>query len=224
MLLNILTPKICELCGCELIAGERTICTACLTSISPTGLHREADNALRARLPRTAPIATVGAFAFYTHDAPIATLIRRAKYNNRPDIVERLARIYTQQLIADKAFSDIDLLQAVPMHRLKRLRRGYNQAQVIAATISKESGIPTADALRAIKGHKSQTKQIAAERINNVNGIFALTKPEQIHNRHIAIIDDILTTGATLSEAVNVLMQAEPAKISIFTLASTPVC
>ncbi len=224
MLLNLLTPKLCEICGCELIAGEKTLCTACLAGITPTNLHRIDNNALRTRLPRHAPIKTVGAFAFYTHDAPIATLIRRAKYNNRPDIARRLAQIYVRELLADGAMQGIDLLQPVPMHWLKRLRRGFNQSQIIARSMSEESGIQLVDTLRATKGHKSQTRQNAIARTTNVSGTFALHNAEAINGKHIAIIDDILTTGATLSESIKMLLPANPSSISVFTLAATPIC
>ncbi len=204
------------------MAGEEVLCTGCRAGLNSQRMHYNAYGELRQRLmPRTAPIVMVDAYGSYTNASPIGQLIRRAKYDNRPDIAAYLAQIYARKLIADGMLEDVDLLQPIPMHWLKRLSRGYNQTEVIATTISRETGIPVAKVLRASKSHSSQTGHSAAERVRNVEGVFSMQRAEQFTGKHVAIIDDIITTGSTISSAISAIMPAEPSKITILALAAT---
>ncbi len=220
-LFSLLSPAVCELCGTDLISGEELICTKCLAEIRPSNIHLQADNRLRSRLPISIPVGIVGSFTTYTHDSHIARLIRKSKYNNRPDIVRYLAMVYARQLMADNVFDDIDAIQPIPMHPLKRFLRGFNQSEVIAEGMSAISSVASIRALKAVKRHGSQTKRDALQRATNVRGSFIVTKPELISGKHIAIVDDVTTTGATINESIEAIRQANPRKISVLTLAHT---
>lgn len=256
-LLSLLAPAVCQTCGTPLVQGEKYICTSCLASIQPTNYHLQPANEspLRLRLPRKAPIAHFASLCHYVHHSVAAQLIRNGKYNNAPQLIAFLASQLSLHLHHTDVLTDIDLLIPIPMYWLKRLRRGYNQAQIIAQTLARDFSIPiSSNTLRATRPHTSQTRQTATGRAANLRNSFALNpkaiapwlatptaqrsapppqagsrgeaeaeqSPQVITGRHIALVDDILTTGATLSEAIATILPAQPRAITIITLAVTP--
>lgn len=217
-MISILVPHICPACGAELVAGEDFLCLNCRLKLP---LFRGDRDVLRLeRLPRTAPIARVEPWLLYVHESDAAALIRNGKYNGRPQNFLHLARMMADHLRRTGAIDDVDLLVPVPMHWWRRLCRGYNQAQLIAMTLSRELGIPTANALKTSRRHRSQARSTGAMRARNIAGTMAISRSADVAGRHVAIIDDILTTGSTVSEAARVLAAAGAARISVFTLAA----
>ena len=211
--------RICCVCGRELVDGERKICLQCMSD-APEWRGSNVD--LRAhRFPRTLPIEGVWPWLAYSNSDPICSLIRRGKFDDRPDIIEELARRYAGRLVADGRLDGIDAIVPVAMHWWKRMTRGYNQAALIADQISQVSGIPVVDALKASR-HAVQSRKNAAEREANVAGKFALRAAHGLMPAsHIAIVDDILTTGATLTAAMTALKAADPERFTVLTLAAT---
>lgn len=208
------------MCGRELVSGEGRLCIHCVGNIP---LWKGSMEELRLhRLPRTAPIAGVWPWMAYTNSNPICSLIRQGKFNDRPELIEELAHSYALWLIDEGHLEGIDGLVPVPMHWWKRLCRGYNQAEIIAEAISKASGIPVMKAIRATKSHKAQSTKSGAERAANVSGIFALrSRHFSDEGLSLAMVDDILTTGSTISEAITALEPLKPSSITVLTLAAT---
>lgn len=223
MFLNILTsfiaPNVCLLCGRQLADGERLLCLHCLAALPFCHADRE-EMRLR-KLPRTAPVATFDTLLSYDKTNGTATLIRNGKYNDRPEIIEYLAEMLASRLAANGSLADADCLVAVPMHWWKRLRRGYNQASIVAETVGRRLGLPVEPLLKAVRGHRSQTLHSGSERLHNVDNTLAVTDPARVAGRHIVLVDDILTTGATITEAIRALHSSSPSAISIITLAAT---
>lgn len=158
----------------------------------------------------------------YVHNDPHAVALRKGKYNDQPEIIEHMAGRLAEKLMQTGVLADVDLLVPVPMHWLKRQRRTYNQAVVIAQQISRHSGARWGEPLLAVRGHKSQTRGSADRRKTNVSNMFEVIDSDAIRGKHIAVVDDILTTGSTLKSVIGALQTASPAKISIFTLGITP--
>ena len=219
LIFGFVAPPVCELCGRTLAPGERMLCLHCLASL-PLCMGSREDMRL-ARLPRTAPIRTFDTLLTYAHDNAAGTLIRAGKYGDRPEIMEFLGDLLARQAMEAGLLSGADAVVAVPMHRWKRWHRGYNQAALVAGRISAISGIPEVPLLKAVKGHRSQTRRSGEERRQNVAGIFAVDDPAAVAGRHIVLIDDILTTGATLSEAIKELTTAGAGAITVLTIAAT---
>lgn len=193
----------------------------CLHCVSNAPLFAGSTDDLRHhRLPRTAPISAVRPWLAYSNADSVCRLIRDGKFNDRPELIEELSRRYAIWLTENGFLDSVDLLVPVPMHWWKRLLRGYNQAEIIARGVSRLSGIPIAKALRACRSHAVQSRQSGARRAENVKGIFGLTDCD-IEGKHIAVVDDILTTGSTLSEAITTLMQGSPKAVAVLTLAAT---
>lgn len=221
LIIGFLFGNNCAACGEPLVRGEEFLCLHCL---SRTPTDTPAEESLRlTRLPRKAPIGRVLPWLQYSNSDPICSLIRDGKYNERYRNIEQLGELYAKFLARQSGYGGVDALVPVPMHWLKRWGRRYNQARVLAESISKVSGIPVLDCLTATKGHHTQTRQTGERRLENIRDSMKFDSAKDVKGLHVALVDDILTTGATLSEAIKTLQrEANPAKISVFTLAYTP--
>ena len=215
-LFHLLAPRLCHCCGRLLVEGEEDFCLACLADapvcITPPDILR------MQRLPRAAPVGAVHTWLAYSNSAPLPSLIRRGKYGGRPDIISALGRVLAARVAP--AIAGADLIVPVPMHWFKRLRRGFNQAQIIAMHLHRAAGVPLGSPLRAVRGHNTQSRRSATVRAANVAGMFALVDPDAVAGRHVVLVDDILTTGATLSEAIRALLPGGPRSITVVTLAA----
>lgn len=222
-LARVLFPRTCEVCGRTLVRGERLMCLPCRGEMPYTGYHTYRDNPLAMKLvSREAPIVTAVAMFHYGKDSAYARLIQRAKYSDRPEIDRSLAEEYAATLLAARFFDDIDLIVPVPMAPMKLLRRGYNQALEIADTIGRVAGIEVGEYLAA-RSHSTQTRKHAAERERNVKEAYsAIPEAAELGGRHILVVDDVITTGATILACCAALHRTAPtAKISVLSLAAT---
>lgn len=221
-LLSLIYPRLCEVCGDRLVEGEEHICLQCRYDIPLCNYTSHTDNEMHQRLMGHTPLERAASLFYYYRDSPYARLIQAAKYENRPQVAQWLAEGFARRLKADGFFKGIDMLVCVPLHRSKQRRRGYNQTHYIARGITAVTGIPMSEALEAVSGHSSQTRLGAYERWLNAREHFGVRRPEAIGARHILLIDDVLTTGATLLACIEAIHAAAPAaRISVLTLAVT---
>ena len=220
--LEMVFPAVCEVCGRALIDGEQLMCMHCRHDMPRTRVHLQPSNEIHHRLAAVGiPINKAAAYFYYVRDNPYAMLIQRAKYNSRPSIDFALGADFARELALDDFFDGIDVVQPVPMHWLKKLRRGYNQAEIICRGISSVTGIPVADNLKAAS-HSTQTRKNAFQRLINVSGIISPCRIDEIAGRHVLLVDDVITTGATLLSAARALLSADPAiTLSVLSLAIT---
>lgn len=222
-LADLLVPRRCPVCGATLVEGEEALCMGCLVRLPRTGIHRRRSGELHERLMVPGlPLRHAVALFYYSRDDSFAELIRVPKYRHAPQVSRVMARMYARELLADGFFSDIDIILNIPLHFIRRLRRGYNQTLPIALGISDVTGIPAADNLRALRSHRPQTSLGAAEREHNLEGTFGLDSPRELDGKHILLVDDLVTTGATLRTALRLLHSSVPsATLSILTLGMT---
>ncbi len=215
---GILFPNICEVCGRALAHGEEVVCLDCLISLPRTYLHRSDFNHIHRCLAHNARVERAAGFFYYVRGDRYAKLIQVAKYNNRPQVARYLAAIFARELIADNFFSGIDLIVPVPLHKSKERKRGYNQSREIAKALSAVTSIAIAEPLTAT-AHSSQTRLDAYGRWLNSRNTFSVDNAVSLRSRHILLVDDVLTTGATLSACCEAIHASEPsAKISVLTL------
>ena len=214
-------PAVSECCGRSLVEGERLLCLHCLYDMPRTGYHRDSFSELHKRLAAPGvPIERAAAMFHYIKESPYARLIQHAKYNGRPSIDRELARMFAAELAAEGFFEGIDMILPIPLHWRKRWRRGFNQSEEIAAGISEVTEIKCGDNLKALP-HSTQTRKNAAERAANMEGKIVAVHGEELAGKHLLVVDDVITTGATLLAAAKAVRTgANGVKVSVLTLAA----
>lgn len=220
--LDWLFPRTCRVCGQSLVVGENDLCLNCLVGLPRTMLHKVDFNTVHQRIGGVNNIDIAAGWFYYYSDSPYADLIRAAKYNDRPALARRLARMYGSELLADGLAGRFDVLLPVPLHKTKLLRRGYNQSEEIAKGLAEELGCAVGDNLVALRTHATQTRRGSYERFVNVKGTYGVVHPGELDGLHIAVVDDIITTGSTLLDCVSAICSAAtPASISVLSLGVT---
>ena len=219
---GIIFPNTCHVCGRTLVDGESIMCLHCHMNMPRTGYHRSDFNAMHQRIGHKIPIERAAAYFHYERDSDYASLIHSAKYRAMPHIARHLGSQYAREISADGFFDAIDLIEPVPLSMLKLITRGYNQSEELAKGISTVTGIPIGHHLGA-RHHTSQTKKDAKERWDNVSRIYyAKTSHKPVTQSHVLIVDDIITTGATIAACATAIRGIWPnARISILTLGAT---
>ena len=221
-LAGIAAPRLCAVCGEPLVEGERGICLKCVVALPRTGLHLSAArNEINSRITDDACAGRAAAWFRYNPSSVFAEMIRTAKYRDCPGLARDLGILYGCELSAAPAprmADDVDLLLPVPMHHRKLLARGYNQSREIALGISEATGIPVGDNLVALRSHRTQTRRSRDSRRRNVAGIFAVEHPSELRGLRVAVVDDIITSGATVTECCRVLSKATGEDVAVLAL------
>lgn len=208
-------PDNCPLCGRPLRYGEKPLCLACLMALPR--LHAD-EMMAHVGAPRN--LIEVKSWFVYDTSDPSHTLIHDIKYRDRRKLAVNLGREFAAQKLSGA--NDIEVILPIPLHPVKYLLRGYNQTREIARGINDITGIRIGDHLQAIRSHSSQTQKNREERARNVEGIFAVRHPEQLNCKHIALLDDVITTGATMHSALDTILRvAKPASVTFLSLART---
>lgn len=223
-LLHAVAPRLCEVCGDVLTDAEDVMCLRCELAMPMVNIHGSEFSELHRRLLSPIPVERAGAMFWYYRDDSYALLIHHAKYDGRPRIGRVLARAHARRMMADGFFDGVDMIVPVPLHRRKLLRRGYNQSLHIARGLGEATGVPVRELLEMTRRHGSQTRRNAYSRWINVKGSYGVRSEMAplLHGSHVMLVDDVLTTGATLLDCIRAIHRAAPsAQISVFTLAAT---
>lgn len=218
--LNLFYPNNCVVCHNGLARGEEVICTSCLYHIPRTRFWNDADNPVAKTFWGRANIENACSFFLFTKGSRYQKLLHQLKYNGRKDIGIMLGKEFGKELCKSELYSGINAIVPVPLHPKKQKMRGYNQSEAIANGLSETMGIPTTtNVLIRSQFTQTQTKKNREERIKNVAEAFTVQNTQTLENRHILLIDDVVTTGATLEVCANVLKSNIKVQISIATLA-----
>lgn len=220
-LLQALFPSTCACCEEVLVQGERQICLNCLTSLTRTRYSGHDDNhterLLAGRVPMLEHATSIYSFR---HDNTVQHLIHAMKFHKNSELCLLMGRQMGQELLHSARFDDIDLLVPVPLHWRRRLHRGYNQSELLCRGIAEvmHREVNTQALVRHRYTSQQSLTTSASERENNVKNAFQVKHPEQLEGRHILLVDDVLTTGATLVSCCDALGQVKDIRISIATL------
>ncbi len=214
-------PKICSACGVSLYKHEDVICTKCLYEIPKTNFNLGKDNIVAQIFWGRFPVESAGAFYFFRKGSKVQHLLHQFKYKNSPEIGVKIGQLYGIDLL--KSGDPIpDVIIPIPLHPRKEVIRGYNQSERFAEGLSQSLGIPV-DTTNFIRNTftETQTKKGRFDRWNNVKDIFICVDPELFNNKHILLVDDVITTGATIESSAQKLLSYENihVKISIAAMA-----
>lgn len=218
-LLHLFYPRLCEGCNRPLIAAEFVVCIGCDAQIPETRYHAIPDNETAMRFAGRIPFTRATSFAYFTDDSLLQHLLHGLKYRHNKDIARYLGGRFASSLAASGWLSVVDMIVPVPLHSKREAERGYNQSMLLAETMAKHAGIVAkADTLVRVRATESQTRKTRAERAENMAGAFAVRNAPEMKGKHILIVDDVLTTGATIEACAHALMAVENVKISIATI------
>lgn len=216
-------PPVCPVCDGDMTEGEHFICTSCRMRAPLTGLCDEADNPMVRRLDGLLPVERASAMIWFIDGSGWQQMIHSFKYGGKWRYARLAGEWYGAQLRRSGLYDDIDVIVPVPLHYRKRLRRGYNQSEYLADGIASALGVKVERrCVVRCKNNPSQTSNTAAERWRNVEGIFHVRNAGPLRGKHILLVDDVFTTGATIvSCGEEILRSVEGARLSVATLAVT---
>lgn len=228
-LADLAMPRTCLVCGNSLGVQEKHLCIWCAADVPLTYYWEQAHNPMadefnallerRREAGEHLDYAYAAALLFYHHENPYKAIPRELKYHRNIRAGQYFAAQLGRYLAAAPQFADVDVVIPVPLHWLRKWRRGYNQAQVIASQLARELGARLCtDVLSRVRRTRSQTSLSAEERERNVATVFSVRRP--VEARHVLLVDDTFTTGATLAACHRVVRRAlgPSVRISIATL------
>ncbi len=198
-IINLFYPRVCAACGEPLLKDEETVCLKCRFLLPKTGYELYPDNPLAQTFYGRVRFHAVTACFFFAKSGKVQHLIHELKYKGNKEAGVFLGQQLGESIKAAPLFQGIDYLIPVPLHPKREKQRGYNQSLMIAKGINEATGIPIGDKflVRAIYT-ETQTHKTAEERFKNVKDIFEVRYANELESKHILLIDDVLTTGATL--------------------------
>lgn len=216
---ELLLPRCCPVCGQLMMEGEEVLCANCAIQMPRVRIINIADNIMLRKLWSWVDVRYACTYMSYNHFSPFHNLITTMKYRGCADIGVRMGHWAALDGRKNGFWQHADALVPVPMTRWKAFKRGYNQAEMIARGISEVTGLPIVGLIRRTGGYTSQTRLSAEERVRNAEGIYQADIPETWRGKRLVIIDDVMTTGATLASCARALRKADAeAEINIFTI------
>ena len=219
---HLFVPRRCPACGGYLIEGERTFCTLCRTNAPLTTHPTEAHNHLLEHLRNEIPVERAAALIAFPKGSGWRKAVHEFKYAGSWRIAMECGEWLGEALAEGGLFYGVDVVVPVPLHRRKLLRRGYNQAEYIAEGVGRALERPcSVGNLVRHTNNPSQALKHTDERWENVEGIFTILHPEEFEGKHILLVDDVITSGATIGSCAREILRTAPnAKISIATFAT----
>ncbi|MCM1291277.1 MAG: hypothetical protein NC201_00620 [Prevotella sp.] len=215
----------CKICGRDTLSYEHNICDQCLWSLPAHPQFGRKYPPVADRLVRLFPCFSANSLLIYQRNSIVANLIKEFKYYHSPLIAKRLGQRLAQQFSQSTLSLLIDAVIPLPIHFTKRMKRGYNQSEIIARPVAETLNVPMLKILSAVRPHKTQTHKSLRQRAELFpDNIFRLKKPQKIANKHILLIDDVITTGSTIAAAALEIHKKSPSStISVLSLAATNI-
>ena len=216
---ELLFPRVCCGCGRLLAEHEHEVCSICLRSLPRTGFELVWDNPVSQMLWGRIDIEKAASLYYYRKGELLQRLLHGMKYRGNYRIGEIFGKQMANTFLRAGFLSDIDVVIPVPLNRIKQRQRGYNQSEHIAAGISVSADIPlmTNNLVRDIHT-ESQTHKNRYERWENVKSAFSVLRSEELRGMHVMLVDDVITTGATLEACAAVLKAGGDVRVSIATV------
>ena len=220
--LSLIFPKVCAACGKSLFKSEESICTYCLYHLPKTNFHLYTDNPVVKLFWGRTNIYSASSLYSFSKGSKVQHLIHQLKYRGKKEIGQTIGKYYGKELKVAPMFSSADVVIPVPLHLQKLKKRGYNQSEMFAQGIAESMNAETSgEILIRTFASETQTKKSRFARWKNVEEVFKVILPEKIKGKHILLVDDVITTGATLEACANKILEVPGTKVSVATIATT---
>jgi ComF family protein len=217
---RLLFPQLCHACGVSLVAHEDLICTNCIYNLPYTNFHQQPDNIVARQFWGKVKVDAAYALFYFTKGGKVQQLMHHLKYKNVPAIGNKLGSMAGAQLIQSPYVKPVDAVIPVPLHKSRLRKRGYNQsahfAEGLALSLNTKVII---DNLIRTKATATQTKKSRFDRSVNMQDVFAIADANALTDKHILLVDDVVTTGATLEACAAALLAVPGLRLSIATIA-----
>lgn len=222
-LLDLISPRLCVVCGQRLAVSEETLCSKCNLHLPRTGFASNPyENLMAKTFWGQIPLERAAALFYYEPHAETANIIYELKYKNHPEAGLTMGRMTARELQSSEFFEGIDAIVPVPLARKREHQRGYNQSLEIARGVSQITGLPILNkVVRRTAFEGSQTQKSRQERNENVEKVFELADGDSISGKHLLVVDDVVTTGATVIACGKQLTKAGGVRLSVLSLGFT---
>ncbi len=218
--LQLFYPHVCAGCGDDLHGKLQLICFNCMQQLPHTDFAKIPDNQIEHIFYGRVKIQSACSIFYFSKGQIIQQLIHQLKYKGNQEIGIYLGKLIGDQLLNSGRFKNIDTIIPLPMHPDKQRKRGYNQAEILANGISQKINVPVLnDLVVRSKTTTTQTNKQRVERWTNVDGTFVIQNQSSINGKNILLVDDVITTGATLEACSNAILSIENTSVSIAVLA-----
>ncbi|MBC7695826.1 MAG: ComF family protein [Burkholderiales bacterium] len=218
--ISLIYPRNCVACGNSLFKHEDQVCNYCYTNLPKTNFHRQQRNPVDALFYGRTPLLIASSFYLFQKKGSIQKILHAIKYKSNKDLAVLVGKWYAEDLKTDPVISKADYIIPVPLHSKKFKMRGFNQSEEFAKGLSE--GLKTSlntSVLQRKEFTETQTKKSKYERWENVEDVFELICPETFKNKQVVLVDDVITTGATIEACCQLLQQIEGIKISVLSIA-----
>ncbi len=218
--LGLFFPSRCYGCGDALVGDEEVICLHCYECLPRTNFHLYADNPIAEIFWGRVNLHAATSFLFFNKGGNVQKIMHQLKYNSKLDAGEVMGRLLGNELLNSELYHDVDIIIPVPLHIKKLMSRGFNQSEVIGMGIANamKVDISTKNLVRT-EYTGTQTKKSRYSRWENVRNKFAVVDSEELQGKHLLLVDDVLTTGATIEACAEKLLNVKDVKVSVATLA-----
>lgn len=218
--LHLFYPHLCSGCGSDLMDEKNILCLKCINDLPHTGFAVFPNNPIEKYFWGRLPLLAAHSEFYFSKESLIQHLIHQLKYKRNTSVGFFLGELMGKSMLNSNRFNNIDALIPLPLYADKERRRGFNQAAVIANGVSAIMNIPiiTGNIIRQ-RPTETQTRKHRTERWENVAGSFAIKNPAALTGKHLLLVDDVVTTGATLEACGNMILRINEVKLSIATIA-----
>jgi len=222
--LSLVFPKVCSACGRSLYRSENCICTFCHYKLPQTNYHMHAQNPVAKLFWGRAPVNAAASYYSFSKGGKVQHLVHQLKYRGKKEIGITIGKFYGAELRGSDLFQGVNCIVAVPLHEKKLKQRGFNQSEVFAEGLASSMDVKhDKESLVRVRASETQTRRSRFERWKNVESIFEVKNKTALEGRHILLVDDVVTTGATLEACAQVLLQVPNTTVSIATIACAEI-
>jgi ComF family protein len=219
-MLSLFYPKVCAACGNSLFKHEGHLCNNCYVHLPRSNFHASRGNPVEKLFWGRIPLLAAGSFYLFNKGTKVQRLLHELKYKGKQEAGETVGEWYGKELKTVSEFAGADLIVPVPLHPRRLQQRGYNQSACFARGLSAGMGIDVNEKLiRRLQFTKTQTKKSKFSRWENMDEVFKADPAIDIKNKHILLVDDVITTGSTLEACYNALAKQGDVFVSIATIA-----
>lgn len=219
---RLLYPVLCAGCGSDLLSQNKLLCLNCINQLPCTDFYNHKDNPVEKIFWGRLNLSAATAHVYFTKGSIVQNLLHELKYAGNREVGYYMGNIMGERLKDSERFSDLDMLIPMPLFFRKKRKRGYNQAEVICEGISKILNKPVAnDVILRTNNTESQTRKGRLARWNNIEGKFEVGMTARIAGKNVLLVDDVITTGATLEACGSQLLNIEGVRLSVAAFAYT---